>query len=138
MLQDFLGQVALVTGGNSGIGRAVAEQLAARGARVIISGRDQGRGQQAVTEIRPTGGRADFVPVELGDVDSVRALAAAATAFDGHVDVLVNNAGLFPFGPASQVPVEEFDAVFDVNVRAPRRRASGRRRPHRHLTKGIS
>jgi NAD(P)-dependent dehydrogenase (short-subunit alcohol dehydrogenase family) len=52
-------------------------------------------------------------------IDSVRTIAAAATAFDGHVDVLVNNAGLFPFGPASQVAVEEFEAMFDVNLRAP-------------------
>jgi NAD(P)-dependent dehydrogenase (short-subunit alcohol dehydrogenase family) len=117
--QDFVGQTALITGSTSGIGRAVAEQLAARGARVIVSGRDITRGDTAVAKIRTTGGRADFLAADLGHIDSVRMLAAAATNLAGHVDVLVNNAGLFPFGPTPQVAVEEFDAVFDVNVRAP-------------------
>jgi NAD(P)-dependent dehydrogenase (short-subunit alcohol dehydrogenase family) len=116
--QDFVGQTALITGSTSGIGRAVAEQLATRGARVIVSGRDITRGDTAVAKIRTTGGRADFLAADLGHIDSVRMLAAAATNLAGHVDVLVNNAGLFPFGPTPQVAVEEFDAVFDVNVRA--------------------
>jgi NAD(P)-dependent dehydrogenase (short-subunit alcohol dehydrogenase family) len=100
MSQDFLGQVRWLPAVTA-VSAALSPSNCPRGARVIISGPDQSRGQQAVTEIRETGGRAELVPVELGDVDSVRTLAAAATAFDGHVDVLVNNAGLFPFGPAS-------------------------------------
>lgn len=120
MSTDFAGKTALVTGGNSGIGRVVAQKLAARGAHVIISGRDGGRGQEAVAAIRAIGGKADFVPADLADVASVRALAKEATAIGGgHVDVLVNNAGAFPFAPTPDVPVEEFDAVFEVNVRAP-------------------
>jgi NAD(P)-dependent dehydrogenase (short-subunit alcohol dehydrogenase family) len=61
MSQDFVGKTALVTGGNSGIGREVALQLAGRGAQVIISGRDAARGEQAVAAIRDAGGGAQFI-----------------------------------------------------------------------------
>src|SRR5882757_2923505 len=98
MSTDFAGKTALVTGGNSGIGRVVAQKLAARGAHVIISGRDAARGQEAVDAIRAAGGKADFVPADLASVASVRALAREAAGLGGgHVDVLVNNAGAFPF-----------------------------------------
>ncbi|MDT5058882.1 MAG: hypothetical protein QOF66_7248 [Mycobacterium sp.] len=119
MSQDLVGQTALITGSTSGIGRAVAEQLAARGAHIIVSGRDKARGDTVVAEIRNTGGRADFLAADLSQIDSVRTLAAAATNLTGRLDVLVNSAGLFPFSPTPQVAVDEFDAVFDVNVRAP-------------------
>ncbi|GAA1161927.1 SDR family oxidoreductase [Kribbella jejuensis] len=120
MTQDFAGRTALVTGGNSGIGRAVAEQLAARGAHVVISGRDADRGKQVVEGIRSAGGTADFVAAELADLTSVRALAKQAIDLGGgHVDVLVNNAGIFPFGPTADFADTDFDAVYAVNVRAP-------------------
>jgi NAD(P)-dependent dehydrogenase (short-subunit alcohol dehydrogenase family) len=120
MTQDFAGRTALVTGGNSGIGRAVAGQLARRGAHVVISGRDTARGSRAVEEIRADGGTADFVQADLTDLASVRSLAKQAIELGGgHVDVLVNNAGIFPFGPTAEVPDSDFDAVYAVNVRAP-------------------
>ena len=120
MTKDFAGRTALVTGGNSGIGRAVAEQLAARGAHVVISGRDTARGNQVVEGIRSGGGTADFVAADLADLTSVRALAKQAVDLGGgHVDVLVNNAGIFPFGPTVDFADTDFDAVYAVNVRAP-------------------
>lgn len=120
MTQDFAGRTALVTGGNSGIGRAVAGQLARRGAHVVISGRDIARGSRAVEEIRADGGTADFVQADLADLTSVRSLAKQAIELGGgQVDVLINNAGIFPFGPTASVPESDFDAVYAVNVRAP-------------------
>ncbi|MFI5709319.1 SDR family NAD(P)-dependent oxidoreductase [Kribbella sp. NPDC051620] len=120
MTQDFAGRTALVTGGTSGIGREVARQLAARGAHVVISGRDAVRGAAAVEEIRAAGGTADFVRAELDDLASVRSLAKEAIAVGGgHVDVLVNNAGVFPFGATAEVADGVFDSTFAVNVRAP-------------------
>ncbi|GAA1598274.1 MULTISPECIES: SDR family NAD(P)-dependent oxidoreductase [Kribbella] len=120
MTQDFAGRTALVTGGNSGIGRSVAGQLAARGAHVVISGRDAARGAAVVDAIRAAGGTADFVAADLADLAAVRALAEQAIDLGGgHVDVLVNNAGIFPFGPTAEVPDSDFDAVYAVNVRAP-------------------
>jgi NAD(P)-dependent dehydrogenase (short-subunit alcohol dehydrogenase family) len=120
MTQDFAGRTALVTGGTSGIGRAVAGQLARRGAHVVLSGRDVARGRRAVEEIRADGGTADFAQADLADLESVRSLAKqAAELGGGRVDVLINNAGIFPFGPTAEVPDSDFEEVYAVNVRAP-------------------
>lgn len=117
---DFSGQTALVTGSTSGIGREVALQLGASGAHVIVSGRDSQRGEAVVETIRAAGGTADFAVADLADPASVSHLAAEATRLgDGHVDVLVNNAGVFPFGPTADVDDATFDAVMATNVRAP-------------------
>jgi NAD(P)-dependent dehydrogenase (short-subunit alcohol dehydrogenase family) len=120
MSRDFTGRTALVTGGNSGIGRAVADKLAERGAHVIITGRDAERGAKAVAEIRADGGTADFIAADLGDLADVRRLARQAVETGGgHVDVLINNAGTFPFAPTAQVTEDEFDLSFATNVKAP-------------------
>jgi NAD(P)-dependent dehydrogenase (short-subunit alcohol dehydrogenase family) len=120
MTNDLTGSIALITGGNSGIGRAAALSLARLGAYVVLSGRDAGRGEQVVAAIRGEGGRADFVAADLGDEASARQLARqAAELGGGHVDILVNNAGIFPFGPTHEASEADFDQVFAVNVRAP-------------------
>jgi NAD(P)-dependent dehydrogenase (short-subunit alcohol dehydrogenase family) len=120
MTNNLTGSTALVTGGNSGIGRATALALAARGAHVVLSGRDARRGEQVVAEIRAHGGTADFVATDLGDEASVRQLAKQSTELGGgHVDILVNNAGVFPFGATHDMTEADFDKVFAVNVRAP-------------------
>jgi NAD(P)-dependent dehydrogenase (short-subunit alcohol dehydrogenase family) len=120
MTNDLIGSTALITGGNSGIGRAAARSLARLGAHVVISGRDPARGEQVVAAIRGDGGRADFVPLDLGDEVSARQLARRATELGGgHVDILVNNAGVFPFGPTDEASEADFDRVFAVNVKAP-------------------
>jgi NAD(P)-dependent dehydrogenase (short-subunit alcohol dehydrogenase family) len=120
MQYDFAGQTALVTGGTSGIGREVAVQLAQGGAHVIVSGRDDARGAAVIADIRAAGGEADFVAADLTDLPSVRRLAAEAIRLGGGgVDVLVNNAGVFPFGPTEAVEPEQFDDVAWVNIRAP-------------------
>ena len=113
------GQVALITGGNSGIGRATAGRLAALGARVIISGRDKTRGDEVTQQIRATGGEADFIAADLVDEASARSLARAAVQLGGKVDILVNNAGVFPFGPTHETDSATFDAVYNTNVKAP-------------------
>ncbi|MEW1773500.1 SDR family NAD(P)-dependent oxidoreductase [Streptomyces sp. NPDC086777] len=109
------GKTALVTGGTSGIGRAVAMKLARRGAHVIVTGRDKRRGDEVIAAIDAQGGKARFIAADLANFDDVRHLAEAAA----DVDVLVNNAGVFPGGPTEQTTEEDFDLVFDVNVKAP-------------------
>src|SRR5579859_2436408 len=89
------GQRALVTGATSGIGRAVALQLARNGAEVVVHGRDAARGAETVQEITAAGGKASFVAADLGDAEDVQRLAEGV----GDVDILINNAGIALFGP---------------------------------------
>ena len=111
---------ALVTGGTSGIGRAAAEKLAALGLHVVVTGRSAERGDAVVAGIRERGGRADFVQADLRDAASATAVAAEAQRLaDGRIDVLVNNAGVFPFGPTHETTEADFDAVTSTNVKAP-------------------
>ena len=117
---DLAGSTALVTGGTSGIGRAAAVLLARRGAHVLVSGRDAARGDEAVSAIRAAGGKADFIPADLASGTSVRELARRAIELGGgHVDILVNSAGIFPFGPTASATDADIDTVYAVNVRAP-------------------
>ncbi|AEM82456.1 SDR family NAD(P)-dependent oxidoreductase [Streptomyces violaceusniger] len=114
------GSVALVTGATSGIGAATAAKLAERGAHVLVAGRDRARGEAVVGAVRGRGGRADFVAADLRDAESVRKLAREARELGGgRVDVLVNNAGIFPFGPTDQTPQSDVDTVYALNVKAP-------------------
>jgi NAD(P)-dependent dehydrogenase (short-subunit alcohol dehydrogenase family) len=120
MSTDLTGSTALITGATSGIGKATADQLAALGAHVIVSGRDKTRGDAVVAGIRAAGGSADFVAAELNNEQSVRELASrAAELGGGHVDILVNGGGVFPFGATVNTATEQIDEVFAVNVKAP-------------------
>jgi NAD(P)-dependent dehydrogenase (short-subunit alcohol dehydrogenase family) len=112
---NFKGQTVLVTGGTSGIGRAAAEKFAAAGADVVISGRDETKGREAASQIGSGGGSVRFVAADLADPDAAPRLAQAA----GEVDVLVNNAGIFPFGATHEVAIEQVRTVLEVNVTAP-------------------
>jgi NAD(P)-dependent dehydrogenase (short-subunit alcohol dehydrogenase family) len=119
MTSELTGTSVLVTGGNSGIGRAAAIALAGLGARVVLQGRDEVRGNQVVKEIQAAGGQAYFVATDLHDEMTARSLAARAEELAGPIDVLVNSAGIFPFGPTEQTTTRDFDSVYDLNVKAP-------------------
>ena len=111
---------ALITGGTSGIGRAVADKLAQLGIHVLVVGRNRERGDKAVAEIRAVGGKADFISSELRDASTARAVAKRAVELaGGYVDILINNAGIFPFGPTHEMTEEMFDNVYSLNVKAP-------------------
>jgi NAD(P)-dependent dehydrogenase (short-subunit alcohol dehydrogenase family) len=112
--RDLHGLRALVTGATSGLGRAIAFQLARDGADVTVHGRDATRGVQTVEEIELQGGRARFVAADLADAASVARLAKEV----GDIDVLVNNAGLAVWGPTETFEMASFDAMFAANVRA--------------------
>ncbi|MFS4093826.1 SDR family NAD(P)-dependent oxidoreductase [Streptomyces sp. AF1A] len=117
---DLAGRVALVTGATSGIGAATAALLAERGAHVLVAGRSVSRGERVVDGIRAAGGKADFLAADLRDAASARQLARKATDLGaGRVDILVNSAGIFPFGPTAQTSPDDVDAVYDLNVKAP-------------------
>lgn len=109
---------ALVTGATSGIGRAVANKLAALGIRVLVVGRNKQRGEATIAEIREAGGQADFIQSDLMDASSARAVARRAVEL-GDVDILINNAGVFPFGLTHETSEESFDKVYSLNVKVP-------------------
>jgi NAD(P)-dependent dehydrogenase (short-subunit alcohol dehydrogenase family) len=109
------GQRALVTGATSGIGRAVALQLARDGAEVLVHGRDAARGAETVAEITAAGRKASFIAADLSDAADVERLASDA----GDIDILINNAGISLFGPTAEFDVGAFDKMFASNVRAP-------------------
>jgi NAD(P)-dependent dehydrogenase (short-subunit alcohol dehydrogenase family) len=111
---------ALITGGTSGIGRAAANKLSLLGIHVLVVGRGVERGERTVAEIRAAGGQADFISSDLRDASSAREVAKRAIDLgNGHVDILINNAGIFPFGPTNKTTEEEFDRVYSLNVKAP-------------------
>jgi NAD(P)-dependent dehydrogenase (short-subunit alcohol dehydrogenase family) len=112
---SFEGKTVLITGSTSGIGRAAAEQFGSAGADVIVTGRDETRGREIVDGIDSAGGHARFIAADLSTPDGARTLARAA----GEVDVLVNNAGIFPFGASHEIPIEDVRTVLDFNIVAP-------------------
>jgi NAD(P)-dependent dehydrogenase (short-subunit alcohol dehydrogenase family) len=112
---DLDGLKALVTGATSGLGRAIAFQLARDGADVTVHGRDDARGAQTVEEIQSQGGSARYVGTDLGDAASIAGFAKEV----GDIDILVNNAGLSVWGPTEAFALASFDAMFAANVRAP-------------------
>ncbi|MCU1490601.1 MAG: family NAD(P)-dependent oxidoreductase, partial [Acidimicrobiaceae bacterium] len=105
---------ALVTGATAGLGRAVALQLARDDMDVIAVGRDEARGAAVVEEIAAAGGRARFIPGDLSVPADIDRIVADA----GEIDVLVNNAGHSIWGPTEKTTVEDFNSLFDANVRA--------------------
>jgi len=112
--RDLRGLRALVTGATSGLGRAIAFQLARDGADVTVHGRNAGRGVQTVEEIQLQGGRAQFVTADLADAASIGRVAKEV----GDIDILVNNAGFSVWGPTETFDITSFDAMFAANVRA--------------------
>jgi NAD(P)-dependent dehydrogenase (short-subunit alcohol dehydrogenase family) len=119
-MPDLTNRTALVTGATSGIGKATAVALAAAGATVAVSGRDKEKGEAVVETIRSAGGSAVFLAADLADAEAALDLAARAKdALGGRVDILVNSAGIFPFGPTDSIDEPTVDAVYALNVKAP-------------------
>ena len=98
----------------------MTKKLAQLGIHVFVVGRKCGARKKAVDEIHSGGGRADFISSDLRDAASAREVAKRAIELgDGHVDILINNAGIFPFGPTHEMTEEQFDRVYSTNVKAP-------------------
>ena len=110
------GRVAVVTGASSGIGRAVAHELAAAGVRVVLAARRAGRLAEAVAAIRAAGGGAEAVVTDLRDEAAVERLVEGAVARHGRLDALVNNAAVGHIRPVAEGRTEEWRAVLETNV----------------------
>lgn len=113
------GKKILVTGSGTGIGRGVALEFAREGADVAFHYAHSSRGAEAaVAEARDLGVRAEAFGGDFADVEQARQVAARAVEFLGGLDVLINNAGITMNRPFAQVTVEQFDTLFNVNIRA--------------------
>lgn len=118
-LLDLTGQVAIVTGGGTGIGAATARVLAARGADVAVAARTVADLERTAEQVRSeTGRRCLVVPTDVKVEEQVAALVQRTVDELGRIDVLVNNAGGTRMGPLSALPTKGWDAAFDLNVRS--------------------
>lgn len=113
-MSDLTGKVAVITGGNSGIGQATAAELVRLGARVVISGRDLGALEQAAREI---GNDVRAVQADVTKLDDLQHLFEQTQGAFGKVDVLFVNAGLAVLKPMSDITEDDFDTVMDANFK---------------------
>lgn len=113
------GKVALVTGGSSGIGRAMAAALARAGASVVLASRGEEGLKAAVAEVRAGGRRAAYAVADLSRIQTLPELAQAARSFFGPPDILVNAAGLNPRRPWTEVTPEIWQATLSLNLGTP-------------------
>jgi 3-oxoacyl-[acyl-carrier protein] reductase len=117
MAKKLAGKVAVVTGASKGIGTAIALQLAAEGAGVVVNySSDKAGADRVVGEITGSGGKAVAVQANLSKEADVRRLFAETDKAFGKLDVLVNNAGIYEFAPLENVTAQHFHKLFDLNV----------------------
>jgi len=115
-LFDLTGKVAIVTGGNGGIGLGMARGLAQAGAAVAVAGRQAGKSASAVKELEALGARAMAVEVDVRKEASCRAMVQAVAERLGRVDILVNNAGVMLLGPVIGADTSEWRRMVEVNM----------------------
>ena len=115
---DLTGRVAIVTGGNGGIGLGMARGLAEAGAHIVVAARNAEKSSAAVSKLQALGAQALAVEIDVTLEQSVAAMVDAATTNFGGLDVLFNNAGTLRPGTAVELSVEDWDLVMGVNVRS--------------------
>ena len=114
---DYQDKVAIVTGGGSGIGEAVATTLASNGATVVVADFDRAGGERVVKEIEAGGGNALFLEVDVSQPQQVESMVAATIDAYGRLDVAVNNAGIGgPSAPVGEYPLDGWKQVTGVNL----------------------
>ncbi|MDH0099600.1 SDR family oxidoreductase [Ectopseudomonas hydrolytica] len=117
MSNNISGKVVVITGASSGLGEATARHLSQLGAKVVLAARRKERLEQLVGELIAAGGEAVAYQTDVTRADEVKALIQGALDTFGRVDVLVNNAGLMAIAPLSDVRVEEWERMIDINIK---------------------
>jgi 2-dehydro-3-deoxy-D-gluconate 5-dehydrogenase len=115
-LFDLSGKVAIVTGGNGGIGLGMARGLAEAGAAIAVVGRNQAKSTAAVAAIERLGAKAIAVPADVTDKSAVAAMVERVGSEFGRIDILVNNAGINIRKPPQALALEEWHSVIDTNL----------------------
>jgi 2-dehydro-3-deoxy-D-gluconate 5-dehydrogenase len=115
-LFDLSGKVAVITGGNGGIGLGMAKGMANAGATIVVAARDAAKNADAVKQLRALGARASAIPVDVLKEDSCRALIADTMKAHGRLDILVNNAGMSIRKQPEQYTLAEWHTVLDSNL----------------------
>jgi 2-deoxy-D-gluconate 3-dehydrogenase len=113
---DLSGRVAVVTGGNGGIGLGMAKGLARAGARVVVAARNEEKSSAAVRELKALGSDAFALAVDVTDEAAVQAMADETARRCGRLDILVNNAGINIRKPAHEMPLDDWKQVIDTNL----------------------
>ena len=112
------GQTAIVIGGTGVLGGAICDGLARAGAHVVVSGRSRERGEARVSLVREAGGKAEFIPVDAGSLESMRELKQKVMKNHPRVDILVNCAGTNSATPYAEISEDEWDQVVAGNLKA--------------------
>lgn len=118
-MENLAGQVAVVTGAARGIGAAIGKRLAAMGATVVLTARDEARLQEISREIQQSGGQADVIAFDLMNEDAIARFAESVRSRYGRCDVLVNNAGVGRIGtPLHEMTTMDWNTVIGTNLKA--------------------
>ncbi len=116
-LIDLTGKTAIVTGGSLGIGYGISYRLAEAGAQVIIANRNEEEGKKAVSEITEKGFKAQSIKADVSQEEDIKNLVKQTLSAFGSIDILINNAGIYPFSLLSEMTAEMFDKVIATNLR---------------------
>ncbi len=114
---DLSGKIAIVTGGNQGIGLAISRGLATAGATIVIANRRPVEGQTAAESLEKEGLNAVAIPTDVSDESSIAALVSKVISDFGTIDILVNNAGVIVRKPAEDISSEEWDYIMNINLK---------------------
>jgi 3-oxoacyl-[acyl-carrier protein] reductase len=110
------GKVAIITGSGKGIGEAIARLFAREGAKIVVTSRSENDIQRVVEAILESGGQAHGIVADIGTPDGVQLLVAGAAEQFGQIDILVHNAGIFPYDPIEKMADESWQKVMDINL----------------------
>src|SRR5438093_6002637 len=117
MSNNIDGKIVVITGASSGLGEATARLLSAQGATVVLGARRIDRIASLADELTANGGKALPMATDVTRCDQVKRLVDAAVQTYGHIDVMINNAGLMPHSPLERLKIEDWDRMIDVNIK---------------------